>query len=78
MMNHTAEMAELSFEEAMQKLEGILEKMSAPEAKLEDMLVLYEEGVAFLKICKSKLGEAEAKISILNERLAKEAENQEH
>lgn len=72
-MNNLETASELSFEAAMQKLEAILEKMAAPNESLEDLLRHYEEGTVYLKICKARLSEAETKISILNEKLAKEA-----
>lgn len=72
-MNHNENSSELSFETAMQKLEAVLEKMAAQNVSLDDLISHYEEGVKYLKICKTRLGEAETKINILNERLAREA-----
>lgn len=68
-MNHQDTSPELSFEQAIQKLESILDSLSNPGESLQRLIILYEEGVNYLNICKQRLGEAEAKVSILNQRL---------
>ncbi|MBO5883789.1 MAG: exodeoxyribonuclease VII small subunit [Clostridia bacterium] len=55
----------LSFEEAMKRLDSINEALGGENVKLEEALALYEEGVALVRICSSKLEEAERKIKIL-------------
>ena len=55
----------LSFEEAMKRLDKINEALGGDSVKLEEALALYEEGVALVRICSSKLEEAERKIKIL-------------
>jgi exodeoxyribonuclease VII small subunit len=72
-MNHSDTPAELSFEAALQKLEAILERLANPNEPLDDLIRIYEEGVIYLNVCKVRLNEAEAKITILNDKLAKEA-----
>jgi len=71
-MPTTANDKDLKFEQALEVLEGITEKMSRQETTLDEIISLYEEGIKFLKICQEKLAEAELKVNILNERLAKE------
>ncbi len=56
------DLAKLSFEEAMAKLEEIIQKMDSSEVKLEDAVSLYEEGVKLKKICEEKLQSAKMKI----------------
>lgn len=56
---------ELSFEEAVEKLEGIVESMESDELPLETLLARYEEGTRLAKVCQSKLTEAELKIQQL-------------
>jgi exodeoxyribonuclease VII small subunit len=41
----------LPFEEALQKLESIVEAMEAGDLPLEHLLARYEEGVKLAKIC---------------------------
>ncbi len=53
------------FEEALQKLEGIVESMEADDLPLETLLARYEEGARLVKLCQEKLAEAEVKIQQL-------------
>ncbi len=53
------------FEEALQKLETLVEAMEAGDLPLETLLARYEEGVKLTKICQDKLAEAELKIQQL-------------
>ena len=55
----------MSFEEALKKLEGIVESMESDELPLETLLARFEEGTRLAKICQSKLTEAELKIQQL-------------
>lgn len=53
------------FEEALRKLESIVEQMEGGELPLETMLTRFEEGVRLVKSCQTRLDEAELKISTL-------------
>ena len=53
------------FEEALQKLESIVEGMESGDLPLESLLAKYEEGVKLAKVCQDKLAEAELKIQQL-------------
>ena len=57
--------AGVPFEEALQKLEALVEAMEAGDLPLETLLARYEEGVKLTKICQDKLAEAELKIQQL-------------
>ncbi|HAN41041.1 MAG TPA: exodeoxyribonuclease VII small subunit [Candidatus Cloacimonetes bacterium] len=59
----------ISFEEAIQKLESVIDSLNNPAEPLQKLLDLYEEGVNYLNICKQRLSEAEAKVSILDQKL---------
>jgi len=61
----TAGGKDLSFEEALKKLEGIVESMESDELPLETLLARFEEGTRLAKVCQSKLTEAELKIQEL-------------
>ena len=61
----TAGGKDLSFEEALKRLEGIVESMESDELPLETLLARFEEGARLAKICQSKLTEAELKIQQL-------------
>ncbi len=60
------------FEEALQKLEGIVEAMEADDLPLENLLAKYEEGAKLEKVCQEKLAEAELKIQQLEKNAAGE------
>lgn len=53
------------FEEALKKLEGIVEAMESDELPLETLIARFEEGTRLAKICQEKLAEAELKIQQL-------------
>jgi exodeoxyribonuclease VII small subunit len=57
--------AELTFEEALKKLESIVEAMEGEDLPLETLLARYEEGSRLHRICQEKLAEAELKIQQL-------------
>jgi len=51
-----------TFEEALIKLEAIIEKLDDEEITLEKSVELYEEGLKLSKICSQTLENAELKI----------------
>jgi len=55
----------LSFEEAMQKLEDIVNELEKEGITLEDAMNKFEEGVKLSEFCINKLNEAEKKIEEL-------------
>ena len=58
---------QIRFEEAMQKLSEIVEKLEGGEGSLDEMIRLYEEGMSLVKSCETQLDAYEAKIERLNE-----------
>ena len=60
----------LPFEDALKKLEGIVEAMESEDLPLEALLARYEEGTRLVKICQEKLAEAELKIQQLEKNAA--------
>ena len=57
---------EPTFEEALARLEGIIETMESGEIALADLVAKFEEGSKLLKTCQAQLKEAEIKIEKLN------------
>ena len=55
----------LPFEDALHRLEGIVEAMEAQDLPLETLLAKYEEGTKLAQMCQSRLTEAEVKIQQL-------------
>lgn len=51
-----------SFEEALEKLEGIVEELANEEITLEKSVELYEKGLELSRICSETLEQASLKI----------------
>ena len=62
----------MPFEEALKKLESIVEAMESEDLPLETLLAKYEEGTRLARICQEKLSEAEVKIQQLERTAAGE------
>ncbi len=58
----------LSFEEALNELESLVDHLEQGEISLEDSLKSFERGVALTRSCQQALSEAEQKVSILSEK----------
>lgn len=58
----------LSFEEAMEKLEKIVEKLESGELSLEESVKSFEEGIELSKLCKKKLEIAENRVKKIVEK----------
>ncbi len=56
------EFENLSFEDALQKLEAIVRDLEGGRIKLDDAVEAYEKAVALKKICEEKLKSAQLKI----------------
>ena len=53
------------FEDALKRLEGVVERLEEGEIPLEEALRLFEEGVKLSRLCHQKLDEAEKRIELL-------------
>jgi len=58
-------MAKQTFENAMKRLEAIVEELEAGEMGLDDALKKFEEGIKLSRFCTKKLDESEKKVSLL-------------
>lgn len=59
---------QIRFEEAILKLEGIVQKLETGDVPLEDAISLYKEGMELSAFCHGKLQDAEKQlISIIDE-----------
>ncbi len=57
----------LSFEQALEKLEGIVKQLESGDTSLDKAIEIYQEGVLLSKYCTQKLNEAEGKVmTIMN------------
>jgi len=62
------EIGKLTFEQAIQQLKGIVDKIEQGEIPLQDSLEQYEKGMALIKHCRDILQKAEKRI----EKISKE------
>ncbi len=64
--NFEKKIAKMNFEEAMLRLEEIVEILSSQKINLDSMIDLYEEGSALKVHCTKRLEEAKMKIETIN------------
>jgi len=57
-----ADIAQMSFEDALAELERIVRQIEDGRGKLDEAITAYERGVALKRHCETKLKEAQAKI----------------
>jgi exodeoxyribonuclease VII small subunit len=62
------EISKLTFEQAIQQLKGIVDRIEQGEIALQDSLEQYEKGMALIKHCRDILQKAEKRI----EKISKE------
>jgi exodeoxyribonuclease VII small subunit len=60
-----SDLESVAFEEALKRLESVVEAMETGELPLETMLSHYEEGMRLAQACQSKLAGAELRIEQL-------------
>lgn len=60
------EKKKLAYEEAIDRLEGLIDALESGEIPLADLVSKFEEGSKLLKVCREELKEAELKIETLN------------
>ncbi|MDQ1327976.1 MAG: exodeoxyribonuclease small subunit [Candidatus Poribacteria bacterium] len=56
---------EIKFEDALTRLEEIVEKLEEGNLPLEESLSAFEEGIKLSRVCAKLLNEAERKVEIL-------------
>jgi len=59
-------MAELKFEEALKKLEKIVEDLEKGDLTLDEALKRYQEGIELSRSCSARLESAKKKIDVLS------------
>lgn len=53
----------ITFEEALQKLQNAVNKLENGEIKLDEAFAMFEEGIKYAKICEEKLSSIENKVA---------------
>jgi len=57
-----ADIAKLSFEDALAQLEEIVRNLEGGDSALDDAIAAYERGAALKRHCESKLRQAQARV----------------
>jgi exodeoxyribonuclease VII small subunit len=60
-----ADIAAMSFEAALEELEGIVRQLETGQVELEQSIAIYERGAALRAHCEAKLKAAELKVESL-------------
>ncbi len=63
---------ELKFEDAVKRLEEIVNELEAGEFDLDKAVEIFEEGLKLSKFCRTKLDEAQQKIEIIKKQNIKD------
>lgn len=61
-MSEPAEIENLSFEQALAELEGIVARLESGQAPLEDSIQMYERGAALKAHCEKRLEAARLRV----------------
>lgn len=70
-----ADIAALSFEDALAELETLVKKLEDGKARLDDAIGAYERGALLKRHCETKLREAAARIEQISTNTAKNGES---
>lgn len=62
----------VAFEEAMERLEGIVLRLEKGDLPLDESIEAFEQGASYVKLCQEKLAQAEMRI----EKIIKEKEKE--
>ena len=57
-----ADVASMSFEDALAELEQIVRRLEAGQVKLDDAILYYERGTHLKRHCEQKLNEAQQRV----------------
>ncbi len=63
-----------SFEQALKRLEEIVETLEAGNISLEESIKIYQEGITLSKVCSGMLEEAEGKVMAIMNRNSEQME----
>lgn len=62
MAEEQSQISEMSFEQALRELEGVVRKLESGDVPLDDSITLYERGEELRKACQARLDAAQARI----------------
>lgn len=58
--------ADLTFEQAVEELDGLVRAMEAGELPLDDAIAAYRRGTELAQYCQSRLAQAEQQMQVLD------------
>lgn len=58
----------MTFEQAIERMEQIISRLSGGNLGIDESVALYEEGVKLAAFCDEKIKEAQRKITLLQEK----------
>lgn len=64
-------MEKLSYEEAIKKLEEIVNKLESGQISMTEAVQLFEDGQKLVKVCYKEIESAKGKLSVIKEELDK-------
>ncbi|NOY06478.1 MAG: exodeoxyribonuclease VII small subunit [Chlorobi bacterium] len=67
-MAKKSEKSSLTFEEALERLSAVADKLESDDVTLEQSLQYYEEGITLTNVCLEKLTQAQQRLKELKER----------
>ncbi len=56
----------LSYEQALERLEGTLRRLDGGDLPLEEAIGCFQEGLGYIRLCQEKLAAAEGQLKVLN------------
>jgi exodeoxyribonuclease VII small subunit len=62
----------LTYEAALQELEGLVQRMETGQIPLDELLSGYQRGAALLKVCRDKLAAVEQQVKLLDGKAVQE------
>lgn len=68
-MARKARRKEIQFEESLERLEEIVDKLEGGEVPLSEAITLYEEGIKLSRTCLKQLNEVELKLKKISAEL---------
>jgi len=67
-----SDIKDIGFEEAMERLEAISARLAGENVPLDEAISLYEQGVDYYTVCKSKLEDANRRIETIEKNFDEE------
>lgn len=66
-MSSNIDVNEVSFEQALNQLTELVERLESGELPLEESVAAFEQGVKFSRRCEALLDQAEQRLQVLND-----------